>query len=500
MPSPTPQSLLIGQQAEAKVFAALAGLPAPWQVFQTVEWRRLVSDGERVGEADAVVFHPQHGLVVLEVKSGAVEVRDGLWYYASGNAMKQSPFSQARRNRYALLDKLSRRLGSGALESLTVTHAAWFPDVVWQGILPGAEVPSRAFLLDRSNLADSEPALLRLLHEAGPQPQAWTQSQQRAVKELLAPDCRCLVPLAGKVDAALGVMHSATQDQMAVLRMLRAQPRLLVSATDLTLGSSFEFTWHQFSLICSDLGSVPLSFAVAASSAVPLALSPMTLKNYSNGCRQPGVSRKNAGPGDYRVRLLQDSQRSYLDAGLRPYIHLVDGGLADNLGLRSLLDRSRADGSLRDSVRRSASTKIHKLVIIAVNAERDPSERIDASDWVPSTMQVIDALLFGTGARATQETLGLLSDTTQAWRRELRLADAQADDPFAADAQIHLVNVNLRDAPELLGRRLLLQIPTAFSLPQDDVSRLIAAGRSILLESPEFKALLKSLAAVPPLP
>ncbi|MFZ4626248.1 MAG: hypothetical protein ACOYNF_18680 [Rhodoferax sp.] len=56
MPSPTPQSLLIGQQAEAKVFAALAGLPAPWQFFQTVEWRTLADDGERVGEADAVVF------------------------------------------------------------------------------------------------------------------------------------------------------------------------------------------------------------------------------------------------------------------------------------------------------------------------------------------------------------------------------------------------------------------------------------------------------------
>jgi len=228
MSSPTPQSLLMGQQAEAKVFTALAGLPAPWQVFQTVEWRTLADDGERVGEADAVVFHPQHGLVVVEIKAGAVEVRDGLWYYASGRVMKQSPFSQARRNRYALLDKLSRRLGPDALASLTVTHAAWFPDVVWQGILPGAEVPSRAFLLDRSNLANPEPALLRLLHEAAPQPLAWTPAQQRAMKELLAPDCRCLVPLAGKVDAALGVMHRATQDQMAVLRMLRAQPRLLV--------------------------------------------------------------------------------------------------------------------------------------------------------------------------------------------------------------------------------------------------------------------------------
>lgn len=277
----------------------------------------------------------------------------------------------------------------------------------------------------------------------------------------------------------------------------KGQPQLLVAATDLTLGSSFEFTKKQFALICSDLASVPLSFAVAASSAVPIALSPMTLKNYSDDCHQPGPAVKGDGAGDYRVRLLRDSQRSYLDASARPYIHLVDGGLADNLGLRSMLDRSRADGSLRASLRQVSSTKIQKLVIIAVNAERDPSERIDASDTVPGTLQVIDSLLFGTGARATQETLGLLRDTAQAWRRELRRADAAADanDPFADDAQIHVVNVNLRDAPDLMGRQFLLQIPTAFSLPSADVDRLMEAGRSILYASPEFKALLKSLGA-----
>jgi NTE family protein len=132
-------------------------------------------------------------------------------------------------------------------------------------------------------------------------------------------------------------------------------------------------------------------------------------------------------------------------------------------------------------------------VIIAVNAERDPTERIDASDRVPSTVQVMDTLLFGTGARATQETLGLLRDTAQAWRRELRDIAASDDDPFAPEAQIHVINVNLRDAPELMGRRLLLQIPTAFSIPQEDVTRLIEAGRHILRESPEFKALVESL-------
>lgn len=278
------------------------------------------------------------------------------------------------------------------------------------------------------------------------------------------------------------------------------QPRLLVSATDLSLGSSFEFTWRQFSLICSDLGSVPLSFAVAASSAVPIALSPMTLRNYNNSCPQSAISINSSGPDDYRVRLLRNSQRSYLDAETRPYIHLVDGGLADNLGLRSLLDRSQAVGGLRQSVRRESSTKIQKLVIIAVNAERDPSARVDASDQVPSTMQVVDALLFGTGARAAQETLGLLSDTIQAWRQELRRTTREEEDPFTPDAQIHLINVNLRDAPELMDRRLLLQIPTAFSIPHSDVSKLIDAGRGILRESPEFKALLHSLGGGPSTP
>lgn len=270
------------------------------------------------------------------------------------------------------------------------------------------------------------------------------------------------------------------------------QPRLLVSATDLSLGSTFEFTWRQFSLICSDLNSVPLSFAVAASSAVPLALSPMTLKNYSDECSQDINLRRPQG-ADYRSRILHENQLSYREAKARPYIHLVDGGVADNLGLRSMLDRSQADGGLRSSVRLESATKIQKLVIIAVNAERDPTENIDASDTVPSLLQVVDTLLFGSGARATQETLGLLADTAQVWRSELRRKNAD-DDPFTPDAKIHVINVNLRDAPDLVRRRALLQVPTSFSIPPKDVDQLIEAGRGVLRASPEFKKLMDSLA------
>jgi NTE family protein len=270
------------------------------------------------------------------------------------------------------------------------------------------------------------------------------------------------------------------------------QPQLLISATDLSLGTSFLFNQEQFELICSDLSSVPLSFAVASSSAVPIVLSPTTLKNYNDVCPRPLNSLNSTVPTDYHVRLLRESQRSYLDAKTRPYIHLVDGGLADNLGLRSLLEQSLADGGIRNAARRSFKSAIQKVVIIAVNAERDPSEQIDASDKVPGTVQVFDALLFGAGARVTHETLGLLTDSAQGWRSELNNAAADGKSTFTPDAKIFVVNVNLRDASEMLARNALLQIPTALSIARSDVDSLVEAGRRILRESAEFKALIKS--------
>ncbi len=226
-PPPSPLvAQTIGQRAEARVFNALSRLPAPWQFFSSVEWRLLQRDGESIGEADVVVFHPRLGLVVFEIKAGEVEIRDGKWFYGSGLPMKHSPFAQARRNRYALCEKLRQRIGQ-AVEAMTVSHAVWFPDVVWKAP-PPVEIPSRRFLFDRNTLSNPESALSALFKEAAIESQAWTASQQAALKELLAPDCHLLVPLAVRVDDTVTALFQATEQQMSVLRMLRSQPRLLV--------------------------------------------------------------------------------------------------------------------------------------------------------------------------------------------------------------------------------------------------------------------------------
>ena len=221
----------IGAHAEQRVFDALKSLPSPWQVFPTIEWRLLRGEGEAIGEADLVIFHPQFGLIVFEIKAGAIHVKDGQWLYASGLMMKQSPFSQARRNRYALMDKLVQRLGKSAFDLLTITHAVWFPDVYWSGPLPSSEAPSRAFLLDRDALLKPEKYLLQLFKAAAPHPTAWNTAQQKALKEILAPDCHLLVPLVAQLDNSLADLQQATEQQITVLRLLRTQSRLLVEGS-----------------------------------------------------------------------------------------------------------------------------------------------------------------------------------------------------------------------------------------------------------------------------
>jgi NTE family protein len=278
----------------------------------------------------------------------------------------------------------------------------------------------------------------------------------------------------------------------------RGGPRLLVTATDLTTGAPFEFTPEQFALICSDLSRVPLAYAVAASSSVPLLLSPVTVRNYAGSCPQSQqVLAAARGRDNLQARLLLASVQSYLDAEERPYLHLVDGGLIDNLGVRGLLVRAVAGGSLDASFQHLPPGSVHKIVLVNVNSERDIGERIDRSDHVPGVGQVVNALVFGAGSRATGETLEAMSDNAQRWRQELEAVRGKEGSPFAADADIHIISVSLRDLKDATARSKLLQVPTALTIVPWQVKQLQEAGRAALRASPEYQRLRASLPQPP---
>jgi len=245
-----------------------------------------------------------------------------------------------------------------------------------------------------------------------------------------------------------------------------------------------------------------LSFAVAASSSVPVLLSPMTLRNHSQECRKNGIAQRipfAQGTG-YRARLYELQQRSYLDGAARPYVHLVDGSVADNLGVRPLLDRALAGRGVGEGFRevRLEPGRVRRLVLITVNAERDPNERVDERDELPSSLEVFDALRFGAGSHATHETQEFLADIARQWGETLQ-GQAGGQEIFTSDARIHVVQVNLRDAPaDAQGRAALMRIPTAFSVQPGEVAHLVEAGRSVLRRSAAFQALRSDLHATPP--
>jgi NTE family protein len=159
------------------------------------------------------------------------------------------------------------------------------------------------------------------------------------------------------------------------------------------------------------------------------------------------------------------------------------------------VDHTIARGSMRQSFAHLPPGSVQRIVLVSVNSERDLRDRLDDRDRVPGTGQVLDALVFGAGSRTTTETSAMVVDTARRLTDELMADRGSAGSPFAADAQLHVVSVSLRDVPDEALRQELLQVPTALSIVPLQVPQLREAGRRTLRASPEFQQLLQGLRA-----
>ena len=121
-------------------------------------------------------------------------------------------------------------------------------------------------------------------------------------------------------------------------------PFAIISATDMGAGERLNFTQEYFDPMCIDLGGLRLARAVAASSSVPMVFAPITLNNNGGNCgyalppqlQMTGLESQKQQNATYQE--FKNRFNKYSDSKTRPYIHLIDGGLTDNLGMRSLLD------------------------------------------------------------------------------------------------------------------------------------------------------------------
>jgi NTE family protein len=275
------------------------------------------------------------------------------------------------------------------------------------------------------------------------------------------------------------------------------RPRLILNATDMMNGEQFPFVPEHFELIGSDLKSYRISRAIAAASAYPLLLSPITLKNYRG---EPGVvdpdmlPHEATGDGSRRDTFVQNAFRSYGDYHNNPYVHLVDGGTSDNLGLEALIDADLEFGGMERLIEQTLHTgPPRRYVVIVVNASVHHSIRWSQTEAVPGVASELRRLADNFGEHNDAEFLDLLGIALNRWQKE---SAARLKSP-GVQPEYYLISVDFDQLHGKADASFFDSLPTNFHLSPSTVDRVVGAGENLLKDSAEFQRLLRDLGRSP---
>ncbi|MBO9651423.1 MAG: patatin-like phospholipase family protein [Variovorax sp.] len=302
------------------------------------------------------------------------------------------------------------------------------------------------------------------------------------------------------------LFNGATFDDL----MDKPTPITAVTGTDLSTGARFQFSQDHFDLICSDVGKVRLARAAATSSAVPAVLSPVTYHNYGGSCgavmppwvsdvTRPDNPSRPAGRALLRYRDMESLQ----DSSNRPYLHVVDGGVSDNLGLRGLLEALEELEASRAYQEQIGLRHLRRIVVIVVNSRSAPDTDWDRRSRAPG----IVSQLFQSSSvpidHFSSESVELLKDIAERWadKRRLEVAELQLSGMSNAQAEASVpklrfdaIDVSFESIPDPVERHYFMNLPTTFVLPDEAVDRLRELGGRLLRETPAFRELQQGIA------
>lgn len=144
-----------GSMGEKIVYDAFRSLPDKYTVFHSFAWTDEENKSfKKQGEADFLIYDPDRGLLVIEVKSGEISIENEEWFQTGGDGhrrlMHKNPYFQAEESKFYILKQvLERRLPRN--EKCPINTCLFFPQLIFQR----ANLPSylkRDFILDNSNL------------------------------------------------------------------------------------------------------------------------------------------------------------------------------------------------------------------------------------------------------------------------------------------------------------------------------------------------------------
>ncbi len=382
----------------------------------------------------------------------------------------------------------------GVLEQLRETRITWegqerslLDEVDLISSVSGGSLPAAYYTLFGSRIFDEFPD--KVLYE---------NIQGSLIKRVLLPpdNLKMLSPLYTRTDVLADDFDDDIFEGKTYKDLLEAgrRPYLIINSTDISTGYRFEFTQDQFDQIYSDLGPYPVGHAVAASACFPGAFPPMMLRNYERGHDYilPDWAQRALNKGDIDAlayRQASNLQR-YGDQN-RPYIHLSDGGIADNLGLLPVifLLRREVEGGLPED---SFYAKAKSILIVTVNSEvkrPSPWDMLQSPVGLFNTLFSAGSIPLSNFTAAQVQYLRLLIENRELQQRlNVATGDTKAHNP-----DIHFVEVAFNRVTDQTRRDALNKLPTSFKLERDQVNCLRETAQHVLAEHPEFKNFVSTL-------
>jgi len=272
------------------------------------------------------------------------------------------------------------------------------------------------------------------------------------------------------------------------------RPILRLHATNLALGQRFTFIPETFSYLASDLSSYPLGYACAASSAFPILLNPITLRNYPPQAdlsedlsyQADKLNSREDLDADLRVRT-----RDYYNDKGNGYLHLADGGLVDNQGLQSILDEFMTNGVINKRLNYTTPS-LQRLIIININAGVAPPSTSGQSAAPPGIPSVVQSTMVASmDVLSERRWMDIKKRCGEVMAARVDVGDQtpsykDLEEPYRIEISFR----NIKDADDF---RKANALPTSFKLTPDELKLVDRVVPVLLKEDPEFERLNKAL-------
>ena len=209
-------------ESERIVFDVIKkNLPNEWYVFHSFDYvTRDPSRRRWDGEVDFLLYHPQKGMLVLEVKGGVISYRGGQWYQ---NDILMDPVEQARRNKYAVKALLEKSIPRKF--AIKYAHSVCFPACGMHEVWPAE---AQGIVLTQEGLPYIEDFASNVLKETPVTDYLCKPLPPEDVRRVLSPVFEYGKKLSERIGIEEKQFFLFTEQQCELLEMLENFPRLQI--------------------------------------------------------------------------------------------------------------------------------------------------------------------------------------------------------------------------------------------------------------------------------